>query len=211
MPNYAQSKIYKITSPNTDLMYIGSTAQAKLCQRMSVHRSKSNQCTSRQIIACGGAKIELIEAYPCNSRDELHAREAFHIKANVCVNQKAPGMTPPPPYNCKICDKACYDGEAKHVKSRLHQQRAYRVANCTICHQPFGDYCKLHLHMLESGHKSEINIPVANPEDIADGCYDFDISYYTRIRIEDPTRYENMYPHYSVVRPHVVPLPPIGW
>jgi hypothetical protein len=119
-------------------------------------------------------------------------------------------MTPPSPYDCKICDKIYNCGKTKHVNGSDHQKRASEVVNCTICKHPFKDYFKLHLHMLESEHKSDITIPVANPENIACGCYDFDISYYKRIRIEDPTRYENMYPHLSVVLPHLVPLPPIG-
>ena len=33
-------------------------------------------------------KIELIENYPCNSKEELTAREGYHIKQKNCVNKK---------------------------------------------------------------------------------------------------------------------------
>ena len=37
--------------------------------------------------------IYLIELFPCNSKDELHAREGYHIKSNDCVNKYIPGRT----------------------------------------------------------------------------------------------------------------------
>ena len=32
-------------------------------------------------------KIELVELYPCNSRDELKQREGHHLKNTECVNK----------------------------------------------------------------------------------------------------------------------------
>ena len=37
--------------------------------------------------------IILIEAYPCNSKDELKSREAHYIKTIKCVNKCIPGRT----------------------------------------------------------------------------------------------------------------------
>ena len=37
MPDYQQSKIYKIVSPNTDKIYIGSTTKQYLSSRMAHH------------------------------------------------------------------------------------------------------------------------------------------------------------------------------
>jgi hypothetical protein len=39
----------------------------------------------------GQYEITLIELYPCSSRDELRARERFHVEQNVCVNKNMPG------------------------------------------------------------------------------------------------------------------------
>ena len=38
-------------------------------------------------------KIVLIEMYPCDTKDELHKREAHYITTTVCVNKQIPGRT----------------------------------------------------------------------------------------------------------------------
>jgi hypothetical protein len=58
--------IYKITSPNTDKVYIGSTVR-ELKYRMSQHMSNFNNkdkykvCRSFAIIECGDAIIDMIK------------------------------------------------------------------------------------------------------------------------------------------------------
>ena len=37
-------------------------------------------------------KIELIENFPCNNREELHAREGYHIQQTECINKATPGL-----------------------------------------------------------------------------------------------------------------------
>jgi hypothetical protein len=99
MPNYQQGKIYKITSG--DLTYIGSTTCSTVARRLVEHVSKFKgwkngkglNTTSFQLIETGNYEITLIELFPCNSKDELHARERFHIEANVCVNRIHPTRT----------------------------------------------------------------------------------------------------------------------
>ena len=99
MPNYQQSKIYKIWSQKTDDIYIGSTTQKTLARRMSHHRccfkrwkSGKERCvTAYHIMNHGDARIELIENFPCNSKDELHAREGQIIRQHDCVNKRVEG------------------------------------------------------------------------------------------------------------------------
>jgi hypothetical protein len=91
---YATGKIYKITSPSTSKIYIGSTRKS-LNQRFSNHISNysSNRgVKSGEIIKYNNANIELIEEYSCNSKRELEKREAYHIKQNIdnCVNKCIP-------------------------------------------------------------------------------------------------------------------------
>ena len=57
-PRYIKGKIYKIISPNTEKMYIGSTI-LPLDLRFSLHKSHKN-CTSMHIINEGDAYIDLI-------------------------------------------------------------------------------------------------------------------------------------------------------
>ena len=95
MPNYQNGKIYKIESLEGECVYYGSTIQ-KLCVRMAEHRKHykiKRGITSEHILCFDDAKIYLVENYPCNSKEELHAREGYYIKNNDCVNKKIPGRT----------------------------------------------------------------------------------------------------------------------
>lgn len=87
--DYSKSKIYKITSPNTDKIYIGSTTQ-KLYQRFNEHKKDNVNYSSKEIIMLGGSKIELIEDYPCNNKNELLEREQHYIDLNnaICINER---------------------------------------------------------------------------------------------------------------------------
>ena len=38
-------------------------------------------------------KIELVENFPCNSKEELTKREGFYIQSNDCVNKHIAGRT----------------------------------------------------------------------------------------------------------------------
>lgn len=99
MPNYQNSKIYKITSGN--LIYIGSTTAPTLAHRLAEHvsvfkqwkKGNHNNVTSFQLIETGQYEIILIELFPCGSKDELHARERFHIENTICVNKFIPNRT----------------------------------------------------------------------------------------------------------------------
>ena len=94
MPNYQNSKIYKIISPsNPDILpYFGATTQL-LSQRMGKHRGIRN-CKSKSLIECGDAVIILVENYNCNSKEELYRKEAEYILNNDCCNKNIPLRTP---------------------------------------------------------------------------------------------------------------------
>lgn len=94
MPKYQNGKIYKIVSNLQNKVYIGCTTTG-LSQRMSGHRSGFSKykkqgkpyCTSYEVLKFDDARILLIEAYPCNSKEELLAREGFFIEETDCVNK----------------------------------------------------------------------------------------------------------------------------
>ena len=102
MTNYNEGKIYKIESHLGDMIYIGSTTLKYLCDRMAGHRyyykksmtdNSVKQLTSFKVFSEYGVencKIVLIESYPCKSKDELIAREAFYIRSMNCVNKVIP-------------------------------------------------------------------------------------------------------------------------
>jgi hypothetical protein len=95
MVNYQLGKIYKIIDLETNECYIGSTCEPTLAQRLAKHvanhkayiKGTGNHCTSYSIIEKDDYDIVLIETYPCNSRDELHARESHFTQTMTCVNK----------------------------------------------------------------------------------------------------------------------------
>ena len=100
MVNYKNGKIYKLKCNITNKVYIGSTAERLLCQRLRYHvksynryilnMNKSHYTTSYDILENGNYTITLLEKCPCESKDELHARERYHIERNECVNKMIP-------------------------------------------------------------------------------------------------------------------------
>ena len=102
--NYQNGKIYQITSYSGDKIYIGSTTKQYLSSRMDSHRShykrwKNGTCGKIMVYdmfdeyGVGNCKILLLELYPCNSNDELIAREGYFIRTIECVNKVTPGRT----------------------------------------------------------------------------------------------------------------------
>ena len=100
MPDYSKSKIYKIYSYENDDVYYGSTCDT-LCRRMTGHRNSYKRykegkfcyITSFKILELTSAKIELVENFPCNSKEELLQREGFYIRNNNCINKYIPDRT----------------------------------------------------------------------------------------------------------------------
>jgi hypothetical protein len=102
-PNrYQQGKIYKIVSPHTDMIYIGSTCKEYLSQRLVAHRAsfkqwqkgKGGNASSYRLLEQGDVEIILLESYPCNSKDELTARERYWIdQNNNLLNKIRPSLT----------------------------------------------------------------------------------------------------------------------
>jgi hypothetical protein len=98
--DYQNGRIYKIVSNQTDKVYIGSTC-SPLYKRLYAHRKhykvylsgKTNYITSFDIIKFEDNDIQLIENYPCKSKEELHAREGFHIRQSNCVNKCIAGRS----------------------------------------------------------------------------------------------------------------------
>ncbi len=133
MVNYQKGKIYKVESHQGDKIYNGSTTKDYLCQRMDLHRSqykrykdgKTNGYVSVHEIfdeyGIENCNIILIESYPCNTSDELHSREAHHIKLLKCVNKNIPGRS-----------KLQYYHDNKNKESMIEYKKKYYEANKDI-------------------------------------------------------------------------------
>jgi hypothetical protein len=101
MPDYQKSKIYKLWSPSKNLIYYGSTTETtsrRLSKHLTDYNRYNNKTTTRyvnsfKILECPDYKIELVEDYPCNNRQQLCKKEGEYIKANECVNKCVAGRT----------------------------------------------------------------------------------------------------------------------
>lgn len=95
MPDYSKGKVYKLVANETEDIYIGSTTQP-LCERKALHVSNykrhtegrgGNYVTSHELLKHPSCRIELLEAYPCASKEELYAKEGEWIRRLPCVNK----------------------------------------------------------------------------------------------------------------------------
>ena len=94
--NYNSARIYKIYNTFDDAVYVGSTCQP-LSKRMAWHRIQMNDTKkqNRQLyvkmneLGVDRFFIELIETYPCASREELRKKEGHFIREmgnlNMCI------------------------------------------------------------------------------------------------------------------------------
>lgn len=85
--------IYKITSPSTDKIYIGSTTQT-LIERFKCHKYHKS-CNSKLILTFSDSVIELLEEIIFTDKKDLFKRERYYIELNqnICVNVKFPSRT----------------------------------------------------------------------------------------------------------------------
>ena len=127
MPNYQNSKIYRLVCSETGNQYIGSTTQS-LSQRKSGHKIKTNICTSKSLI---NPEIFLIENCPCNSKEELHKIERIYIENNECVNKFIPTRTKKEYYqdNKEYMIERVRKWNKNNKESRVIYKKEYRKLN----------------------------------------------------------------------------------
>ena len=123
---FQNGKIYTIRSHQTNKYYIGSTNHKTLAQRLGKHRSNykeylnnhNNYISSFEILQHTDHYIELLELYPCNTKDELRRREGEIIRQykSEIVNISIAGRT-----------AAQYSQENKQVI--LAKQKQYYINN----------------------------------------------------------------------------------
>ena len=101
MVDYKNGKIYKLVSNETDKIYIGSTCRS-LRKRFFDHKDGFNSSkksdryvSSFTLFKLGPVDIILIENYPCDDKQQLHARERYWIEFNkgITVNLILPTRT----------------------------------------------------------------------------------------------------------------------
>tara|TARA_R110000868_G_scaffold142427_1_gene359752 strand:- start:131 stop:691 length:561 start_codon:yes stop_codon:yes gene_type:complete len=95
---YENGKIYRLFVPGNDECYVGSTIW-QLRKRLDAHKyayynPSQKQTTASLLFGLGEVNIELLEAYPCNTIQELKAKEREWIeKTPNAINKNIPGRT----------------------------------------------------------------------------------------------------------------------
>ena len=142
MPDYQKAKIYKLWSPQgeDDEVYYGSTCN-DLRYRKSQHKNKSHICKSKILFEkYDDVRIELVEDYPCNNKQELNKKEGEFIKNNKCLNKVIPDRTKREWYE---------DNKEKIIK----QTKEYRENNKEAITEYDKEYYKKNKEKLTEHHK----------------------------------------------------------
>jgi hypothetical protein len=79
---YSNSKIYALRSYSTDEIYIGSTIQTLSKKMSEIQNSKMNVLID-YLNKYDDAYIELLENFPCKSKEELNKRQGELIRMNI--------------------------------------------------------------------------------------------------------------------------------
>jgi hypothetical protein len=138
--DYSKGKIYKIEPLNGEEgeIYIGSTTKEYLSQRMTAHRGhykmwkegKRSKITSFDLFDKFGIEncsIYLLEAFNASSKDELHAREKYHINNLQCVNKNIPTRTLKEWYDDN--KEIVKTRTREHYKTNINSVKQYRESN----------------------------------------------------------------------------------
>lgn len=144
--DYNNGKVYKIWTPLTNKIYIGSTIKP-LCNRMSQHRKDyklwlngyvrptghpiANFSSFRILEIDPDCKIELLKKFPCNNKKELENEErAIMDLLDNCINVNK-GQSSNPEYikahknkkfNCECGGKYARTNKTHHYKSKKHKK-----------------------------------------------------------------------------------------
>jgi hypothetical protein len=161
---YHTSKIYKISSPQTDKFYIGSTTQ-KLNIRLQSHISKykrylekkNTYTTSFEVVKFNDAIIELIKDVKCENKKELERIEGQYILEyhDRILNKLVAGRTVKEWRNVnkeKISENAkeCYK---ENKEKLLEYSKDYYQKN--IC--KYRDMRKIYYEKMKSKYEEKFN------------------------------------------------------
>jgi hypothetical protein len=135
---YARGKIYKIVSDNCDEIYIGSTCEPTLARRLAGHvgnykrylKENFGFTSSFKILEKGNYSIVLIREYPCETKEQLYAKERHYIEKykKVCVNKiKGVGT-----YLEMGHKEYCKKYREEHSDEMKQLKRKYREDNITV-------------------------------------------------------------------------------
>lgn len=188
--DYQNGKIYKIWNEENDKVYIGSTTQP-LYKRFSKHKEFATEGSqtkghyrlykAMKEIGKDLFHIELVEAFPCNNKDELTAREGVFIRQFDSFNKEKG-------YNGRIegRSKQEYLNDNRDKKNAYDKDRRKKKFTCTECGSKNISYA----HKSEHNHsmKHQNCLSVRMKRFIETATKDLEAS---RERLERDIRYVN--------------------
>lgn len=102
MPKYENGVIYKLVNGSTEDVYYGSSCNNLNC-RKSQHKhvykkylvGEHHYCSSFDLFDpdINDVEIEVVENYPCDTKQQLLHRERYYIENFPCVNRQVPIRT----------------------------------------------------------------------------------------------------------------------
>lgn len=128
--NFENPKIYALSSPHTNQLYIGSTC-LPLSLRLRNHHelykqylkgNNNRKCTAFKLFELGNVNIEIID--DCDDvccKRALLKRERYYIENNNCVNKNIPSRT------AKESSKAHYESHKEEKKQYYQDNRDKRI------------------------------------------------------------------------------------
>ena len=150
MIDYSLGKIYKIVGNGKT--YIGSTTRPLLSQRLAKHKegykawknNKYHYVTSFDCIDDHNCYIELLEAFPCSSKNDLLKCEGKWIRETVCVNKLIPSGLLPATHH-KEYHKEYYQANKEKIKGyQKSKSKEYYEANKDKIKEYMKDYNKMY-------------------------------------------------------------------
>jgi hypothetical protein len=153
MVNYQLGKIYKIVDNTNGNIYIGSTCKPYLSRRLSGHKTdykryvsgvNPNINTSFEILKNENYDIVLLENFPCDDKNQLHARERHYIETLNCVNKVHPLRT----------NKEYKEDNKEHLSEYNKQyHKQYNIENKEHLKDYKSDWYELHKEELKTKAK----------------------------------------------------------
>ena len=130
--DYSSGKIYAIIDNTSDAVYIGSTK--KTLELRLKHHTNTRSCLSRVIIDNGDYRIQVLEHYPCETRDQLCWREQYwldlipNINKNRAINTREDTRRKDNEYNKNHAGKykAWKENNRDHVKEYAKDRYQYK-------------------------------------------------------------------------------------
>lgn len=130
---FERSKIYRVKSENSSKTYIGSTINPlEVRHKQHIYeykrhlRNNTKESKVIEVMKHGNYCIELVEDYPCGSKDELRNREGYWqlMEGENCVNKAlaSVGGRKKAKYECGCGSIVGWYNRIQHFKTEKHNK-----------------------------------------------------------------------------------------